>query len=41
MTMQREAAAIGDNSDRLHVEFSRLLCNYGNPATCRAEPRES
>ena len=35
MTLQRRPTAPGDNSGRLHVEFSRLLCVDGLPASCR------
>ena len=35
MTLQRQPTATGDVSDRLHVEFSRLLCDEGHSASCR------
>ena len=41
MTLQREPAATGENSDRPNVESNRLLCNDGDPAPCRAGLRES
>ena len=41
MTLQRQPAAIGDDSDRLHVEFSRLLCDDGHSASCRVAARKS
>ena len=36
VTLQSRPTAPGDDSDRLHVEFSRLLCDYGHAASCRA-----
>ena len=35
MTLQRQAAATGDDSDRLHVEFRRLRCGDGHSASRR------
>ena len=35
MTLQRQPAATGDDSDRLDLEFSRLLCGDGLSASCR------
>lgn len=32
MTLQRRPIATGDDSDRLVVKFSRLLCDYGPSA---------
>ena len=36
MTLQRQPTVTGDDSDRLRVEFSRLLCDDGHSASCRA-----
>ena len=35
MTLQPRPAAGGDDSDRPHVEFSRLLCDDGYPGDCQ------
>ena len=35
MTLRCRPAATGDDSGRLHVEFSRLLCDDGHSANCR------
>ena len=35
MTLQPRLVAGGDDSDRPHVEFSRLLCDDGHSASCR------
>jgi len=36
MTLQRQPTETGGDSDRLHVEYRRLLCDDGRPASCRA-----
>ena len=35
MVPQRQLTATGEDSDRLEVEFSRLLCDDGHSAGCR------
>ena len=35
MTLQRRPTEPGDDSDRLGVEFSRLLCDDRVPPSCR------
>lgn len=34
-TPQRQPAATSDDSDGLHIEFSRLLCDEGHSASSR------
>ena len=36
MTLQRQPTATRSASDRLNVESSRLLCDDGHSASCRA-----
>jgi len=36
MTVKPQLTATGDAQDRLHVEFSRLPCDEGHSASCRA-----
>ena len=41
MTLQSQPNATGDDSDRLRVEFSRLLCDDGYAASCRDGARKT
>lgn len=41
MTLQSQPNATGDDSDRLRVEFSRLLCDDGYSAGCRDGARKT
>ena len=38
MTLQRQPSATGDDSERLDVDFSRLLCDDGDSASRRDGP---
>lgn len=41
MTLQRQPTANGDDTGRLVVEFSRVLCGDGLSASCRTSAGKS